>query len=402
MSEKILLLGFLTEQAYFENQTKNDPHPQVAARKLEIGFLSGFLENGLETEVFGFFPSSTFPANGRILFGFKNWILNGARCRRLPFINLPGVKLLTRLLALTVALFSLGPTLRKASAICVYSTHTPLIVSANIIRAIFGIPFYVIIPDLPEMMNVHAARRGGRAFLKKLDSHLVRKLVSRASGISAVTRHIVTDNSAWKHIPFVVIEGLLPEDSPEYNHHPYNGRPYFLYSGGLNKAYGVERLLSAFIGSDIDADLWICGSGPLADFVNDCQKKDGRVRSLGFLNQTSLRSAQMNAIGLLITRDPNEDYVRYSFPSKLIEYMATGTPVITTRLPGIPEEYFNYVSTIESSTDEAIINALKAHLKRDFVDRGDQGLRAQRFVIEKCKPRVAVLPLLDLMRAKYD
>lgn len=79
----------------------------------------------------------------------------------------------------------------------------------------------------------------------------------------------------------------------------------------------------------------------MADFVNDCQKKDGRVRSLGFLDQTSLRSAQMNAIGLLITRDPNEDYVRYSFPSKLIEYMATGTPVITTRLPGIPEEYFN-------------------------------------------------------------
>lgn len=402
MSKKLILVGFLVEPIYFESQTKNDEYPQVAARKLELGFLSGFLENGVEAEVFGFFPSSTFPANPRILFGYRHWLLDGAECHRLPFINFSGLKLITRTIALTTALLARITSVRQARAVCVYSTHIPLVFSANIIRKILKIPFYVIIPDLPEFMNVGTTRGRLHRLLKSFESKLARYLVAKSSGISSVTCYIVKDVPAWKNIPSVVIEGIAGESPPDVPPCRHGQRPYFLYAGGLSEAYGVGSLLRAFLSSDIDAELWICGCGPLSYYVRDCELRDSRIRYLGFLDQASLRRAQINSIALLITRDPQEDYVRYSFPSKLIEYMTTGVPVITTRLAGIPSEYFDYVSIFESSSEDDIVSALNAHLRRSATDREDQGLRALQFIAARRNPRVAVLPLLDLIWIKDD
>ena len=48
------------------------------------------------------------------------------------------------------------------------------------------------------------------------------------------------------------------------------------------------------------------------------------------------------------------EYTLYSFPSKNIEYMVSGTPVITTRLAGIPDDYYPYVFVFEEEINENI------------------------------------------------
>ena len=47
-----------------------------------------------------------------------------------------------------------------------------------------------------------------------------------------------------------------------------------------------------------------------------------------------------------------------------MEYMASGTPVLTTRLPGMPAEYYPYVEFIDEETPEGIARALKRVLSR--------------------------------------
>ena len=39
--------------------------------------------------------------------------------------------------------------------------------------------------------------------------------------------------------------------------------------------------------------------------------------------------------------------LRYSFPSKLFEYLQAGKPVISTRLPGIPADYFTIFRPVD-------------------------------------------------------
>lgn len=403
MPAKIILFGFLVENEYFVDKTKSDYYPQVAARKLEYGYLSGFAGNKIKVEIFGFFPASTYPANKNVLFLYRKWSVFGFECHQIPFVNFIGIKFISRTVNLLVCSFNVIRLERKSAAICIYSTHTPFLIVACIAKLIFNIPFYVVVPDLPSLMNVGSGRGKIFSWLKKIDSYISIFLTSKASGISAVTKYIAADVPCWNGVPSVVIEGINHKIIPEVDVIDRGGqRQYFLYSGGLSDSYGVGYLVQAFLNSDIDADLWLCGSGSLVDYILQCHEKDSRIKYMGFMGQNDLYAAQINSLGLLITRNPNDDYVRYSFPSKLIEYMATGIPVLCTKLPGIPDEYYNYISVIDSTSVEDIRLALALHLKKNLNLRKEQGRKAKKFIEERCNPPVAVLPFIKLMRFEND
>ncbi len=50
------------------------------------------------------------------------------------------------------------------------------------------------------------------------------------------------------------------------------------------------------------------------------------------------------------------------FLQKNIEYMASGTPLLTTKLPGMPKEYYPYVFLIENESVEGYAKALESVL----------------------------------------
>ena len=81
-------------------------------------------------------------------------------------------------------------------------------------------------------------------------------------------------------------------------------------------------------------------------------------------------------------RPTHEEFVKYSFPSKTMEYMASGTPVLTTRLPGMPKEYYPYVDFIEEESAAGIAAALKAVLTRSDEELFQKGQKARAFVLE--------------------
>ena len=397
MSIKLLMLGFLVDSDTFDKGSRSEPYQQIAARKFELGFLRGFLDNGVCIKVFGCFPSSTFPINRTILFGFKPWKFRSASCLALPFINLPGLKLATRFFSSLFALTCQVIFIDRPRAICIYSAHSSYLLAAYIARVLYRIPFFVIIPDLPEFMNIGLKRSRLHQLLKAVDGRIIRHLVSKSSGISAITEFVTRDVPAWADLPSVVVEGIAPDPVVDDNVADVQSNTYFLYSGGLNEAYGVGTLVRAFMSSNIKAELWICGAGPLSEFVKECAERDGRIRSLGFLSQIELRRCQKGATALLMTRSCEESYVRYSFPSKLLEYLTTGVPVIATMLPGIPESYISHITIMSGSSESDILDALQSHLLRDPLSRKEQGERALKFVTSSKNAKSAVMPFLELM-----
>ncbi|WVN42140.1 glycosyltransferase [beta proteobacterium MWH-UniP1] len=395
---KIVMLGFLVEQDYFDEITKFDLYPQVAARKHELGYFRGFVENNFNVDVFGFCPSSTYRKNKKIFFGFRQWSFWGCKCYRVPFINFIGLKSISRVISLSACLIKFLNFREEQIKICVYSTHTPLLLAANIINFFCKIDFYVIVADLPVFMNVGVNRSKFFRFFKSLDVIISMFLLARANGFSVVSKYILTDVPALRGIPAVVIEGIFqPLILSNNSSFCKNKREYFLYSGGLNNAYGVDILLHSFMRSDIDAELWICGSGELVDYIKKCSHLDERIKYKGYLNQADLNIVQKNASALLMTRDPKHEYVKYSFPSKLIEFLGTGTPVIATRLAGVPDVYYRHVTIIKSVRYLDIEFALKSHLNRHPHERQMSGLLAKKFIEERCSPRAAVVPFLEMM-----
>ena len=105
----------------------------------------------------------------------------------------------------------------------------------------------------------------------------------------------------------------------------------------------------------------------------------------------------MEATLLVNPRPSNEKYVRYSFPSKTMEYMSTGTPVLMTKLPCLPEEYLPYLFFIRDETLQGIAQALRETLRLSDEALFQQGCAARRFVLEQRSNVMQAAKVLEML-----
>ena len=79
-------------------------------------------------------------------------------------------------------------------------------------------------------------------------------------------------------------------------------------------------------------------------------------------------------------RLPSEPASDYCFPSKLLEYMATGIPVLSFKLGGIPPTYYPYLLLIEDETVSSIRQAITNALQLSDATRNQIGSNAQEYI----------------------
>lgn len=150
---------------------------------------------------------------------------------------------------------------------------------------------------------------------------------------------------AVRNKPYMVMEGIASElpDKPSDSRR----RNVVMYAGGLHPDNNLRLLIEACIRSSMVEECWICGSGPqekvLASLISDNHK----IKLLGRRSHEEVKNLEKQVKILVNLRDSANPLTRYSFPSKIIEYLASGAQVISTRLAGIPAEYFDYLHTID-------------------------------------------------------
>jgi len=106
------------------------------------------------------------------------------------------------------------------------------------------------------------------------------------------------------------------------------------------------------------------------------------IKFMGYLPIKDLRM-KLKVAHLLINPRPVElDFNRFSFPSKLIEYMASGTPVITTNLPNIPKLLLDTLYFFEKDDMEGIQKGLYQFLNSDQLQSKIKGENAKRIIEE--------------------
>jgi glycosyltransferase involved in cell wall biosynthesis len=93
--------------------------------------------------------------------------------------------------------------------------------------------------------------------------------------------------------------------------------------------------------------------------------------------------AELAATLLINPRPSHEDYTKYSFPSKNMEYMASGTPVLTTRLPGMPDDHKPYVYLIEREDATGIQEALQRILAQDARTIHAFGMCSKNYILRE-------------------
>ena len=117
----------------------------------------------------------------------------------------------------------------------------------------------------------------------------------------------------------------------------------------------------------------------------------------GFVAQKEALALQAGATGLLNPRQPDGLFTRYSFPSKTLEYMRSGKPLLCCKLEGIPSDYDPFLQYMDPGKD-GIIHAVRQLMTLSHEQRLQIGQSARSYVLEQKNPAHQCVKLLQLLR----
>ncbi len=245
-----------------------------------------------------------------------------------------------------------------------------------------------IVTDLPEMLS-------GSGMSIRLSQFVIRHCTGYVFLTQAMNDRLNPDEK-----PYVILEGhadiAMGQVSPslEEKHKPR----VCLYAGGVSRDYGLAELVEGFRLANLpDTQLHIYGPGDYVPELEQIARQDSRIVYGGMLLSSQVVQREREATLLVNPRPTGEEFVKYSFPSKTMEYMASGTPVLTTDLPGMPPEYHDYVYRIFREDAPGIAQALTQVLSHSDQELLEKGQAARDFVLREKNNVTQAKKILDLL-----
>lgn len=342
------LLGFVLPDDEFEELLLRDAGMPVQTQQFGLSLVKAVRAGGATVSLLSAAPATTFPNNPRRRFSTRRIAAGGAPGLELGFVNLPFLKHLTRL----ISVFRRGPVEveGRADVLVIHGVHSPWLAFGLYSSRRLGIPAVAVMTDPPS--GHHQFDNCLTRKIKGLDRLLVTSLLGRLDGVIALTQALAEDFAP--SLPILIVEGITPNNPVPVGlptRSPVGPIPTVVYAGGLSEPYGVRLLLDAHAIDPRAFRLRIAGRGPLEVMVRQRATSQANLEYLGLVPPAELAGLYAEADVLVNPRPPGQGFTRYSFPSKLLEYLAAGRPVVSTRLEGIPAEYDDVLVWAEPTSD---------------------------------------------------
>ena len=367
-----VFLGFAIPDAQAEALFALDPSPAVQTHKFGWSLVRALRHGMGGVRLLSSSPVQSYPVVPRLWFGNYRFTHDAIEGRHIGFVNLVLVKHLMRFFGCLARPF----WLRGCRVVVIHGVHSPYLVFGLLLR----LGGKTVIPVLTDPAGVVLGTDGGiLKRLKSLDKRIVRAMLRQFSGVVALAPDLLRDLPA--SMPRLVFPGIVSRDWLEA---VAAGVPLkqpgfsVLYAGGLNRRYGAEALLEAARLLP-HVQFHFFGRGDHGDAIAACGLPN--VTAHGFVGQAALVPHLLAADVLINPRPTSEAFAAESFPSKLIEYLAAGRPVLTTRMKAIPtalQQAFHY---IDDETPQGIASAIAALAAIDPATRATDAMRARDTVL---------------------
>lgn len=311
------------------------------------------------------------------------------------FLNLPLVKLLSKYAALR----------KKAEAwirdngeedlvVIAYAMTSPCVELLHDIAAKHPkVKCLLVVPDLPEYMDVSNTSAIYR-FMKKVHIGHMKNQLDGIAGYVFLTEHM----KEWFDAPvaYTVVEGVYDGTGESGEQETRAREKVILYAGGLCEEYGLLDLAEAF--RQLDAPDWkleLVGDGDLMPRLREMAKEDPRIVLKGRLPNGQVVQRQKEVSVLVNPRRGDQDFTKYSFPSKTIEYMASGAAMVGYKLPGMPEEYSGHFYEVSPEAD-GLRKCLEQVISLPRESRDEMGREAKAFILREKNAKVQCRKIVDL------
>lgn len=372
-------------EAYYTSVLK---HGSLAnpSNVYQWGVVEGLLANNIDLEVCSFpFLPTCFSGNSKTstreeAIEYQNRVIGCAY----SYSTFPVLKELTimRKLRMVVRRWSASIAKDEKGVILIYSLYGPFL-KASIARTKEN-PKIMVCPIVTDLFISSLKVLRKYPLLKKIQGYFEYKMIKY--GLDNAHTFVLLAKGMEKYVPrainnHVIVEGIAGAEYPKPVSKESTTEKILLYTGSLDMHTSVKELVDAFmLTSDSNFRLVICGAGAYEKYILEKSQQDKRIIYKGPVLREEAVRLQRSATLLINPRLSSIPDTPYSFPSKTIEYLASGTPMIGYKLVGITEDYYSYFYIPVDESIDALSHTISDTLNRPQTELDKRALDAWKFI----------------------
>lgn len=377
-----------------------------ANHNFEMSIYSGFRSSSLDNKSLNILSIPavySFPHNNKSFYTKNdNFQIYGFNVNSIGFCNLLILNKIQIIISLSFKLIKFLFKNRNSKKVIIVNTADIFILIPFYIAKLLNRNFSstLILPDIPHFIT----SLDKKVFLKT-------KIINLLDSIALKIAHkfdsyvFLTENMKQlftKKTKFVVIEGFANTNlitSHQIIDNKENiSNEILLYTGSLKRKFGIMKLISAFENLDCnDIELWICGSGECEEEIMRKSIINQKIKFLGLVENDRAIELQQKSTILINPRNDCDEFTKFSFPSKIIEYLLACKPLIMYKLPGIPTEYYEFVYIPKDNSINELARLILEVKNLPKDQKFTKALRGREYVIKYKNSEVQTKKILDLI-----
>ena len=239
-----------------------------------------------------------------------------------------------------------------------------------------------LLADLPT--DYKKDRKGLGKLLRSLFNKITEKNIKYCDKIISLNKNAIELYAP--NTPYIIVEGGIdPLEFKKSILNKHNDKvKKILYGGFLTEYNGIKNLVEAMkILNEKKVVLEIYGDGPLVSYLRDVERSNLQIRYCGTVDNKKMMQLQKEAFLLVNPRNTDDLISKVTFPSKIFEYMLSGTPILTTRLNGFTAEYMDKMFFVDSNDSKIMAMKIKEILKMKQSELDSIAFKAQQFVLKE-------------------
>lgn len=374
---KILFLGY----AVAPELASKLSGASFAGNKMQVNVLRELSRyEDVELKSITVYPVAAFPRERKVHISKDTIdVVEGVKSLRVPFVNLPVVKQLWQTQAVKRAAKKL---VDKDTIVFTFNLFPQVGLPMVWLKKKFGCKTFCLLADLPIDENPNS-KNFLRNFLRKQFDRKTQKAIAECDRFAVLNKHAMELYAPDK--PYIVVEGGVEMEQLKNIPVPaVKARKNILYTGSLSEYSGILELMEAMkMVKDHEAVLEIYGGGYLTERVKEIAAEIPNVRYCGRVANTEMLKLQREAYLLVNPRPVEDPIAQVTFPSKMFEYMLSGTPVLTTRLNGLDEEYLKRVFSVADHSPESLAKGIDEVLATDPQELLQKAAEASEFIAKE-------------------